>query len=276
MKLEELGIEKKQIEILEKKKIVSAEALLRQEPLHYWNFTSLMPLDFTDPDVVRHMTHRMPFAITGICISYTEETQRHANLAKIKIKDDRTGNILHVNVMGVEAFKYTYLENSAKNPCGQNITIPKEINKISPVVMEDIKQSCKKKIEEINALNTPSLKMLGGLKTGGVDACSKVTFENAKRMLPEETITWIKTITHAMKDSSQATLQCIRWYLRGLKLDLCIRKVQLDEIRLGEVVYNKHLIVGGFIQYNDLYGSYSVMNPPVLSDNIAMYHEVLY
>lgn len=48
-----------------------------------------------------------------------------------------------------------------------------------------------------------------------------------------------------MKDSSQATLQCIRWYLRGLKLDLCIRKVQLDEIRLGEVVYNKHLIVGG-------------------------------
>ena len=273
MKLEELGIEKKQIEILEKKKIVSAEALLRQEPLHYWNFTSLMPLDFTDPDVVRHMTHRMPFAITGICISYTEETQRHANLAKIKIKDDRTGNILHVNVMGVEAFKYTYLENSAKNPCGQNITIPKEINKISPVVMEDIKQSCKKKIEEINALNTPSLKMLGGLKTGGVDACSKVTFENAKRMLPEETITWIKTITRAMKDSSQATLQCIRWYLRGLKLDLCIRKVQLDEIRLGEVVYNKHLIVGGFIQYNDLYGSYSVMNPPVLSDNIAMYHQ---
>ena len=74
MKLEELGIEKKQIEILEKKKIVSAEALLRQEPLHYWNFTSLMPLDFTDPDVVRHMTHRMPFAITGICISYTEDT----------------------------------------------------------------------------------------------------------------------------------------------------------------------------------------------------------
>lgn len=70
-----------------------------------------------------------------------------SNLAKIKIKDDRTGNILHVNVMGVEAFKYTYLENSAKNPCGQNITIPKEINKISPVVMEDIKQSCKKKMK---------------------------------------------------------------------------------------------------------------------------------
>lgn len=272
MKLEELGIEKKQREILEKKKILSAEALLRQEPLHYWDFSRLMPLDTKHPETVRLFAKHMPFAITGICVSYREETRNHANLAKLRIQDDRTGNFLYVNIMGVETVKYAFLEDGLAHRLLEPVTIPDGVDRIIQIRVEEIRPACKKKIEEINQLENPPLRMIGGLKTGGKDECSEIRLSEAEIMLGDKTSAFLHEI---FKDSSapyQAMQQCVRWYLRGLRLDLCIKKVRLDSVRLSDLVLNKRLIVGGFIQYNEEYRTYAVMNPIVFSDDIGRYN----
>lgn len=277
MDLELLGIDKKQIEILKQKKIISAEALLRQEPLHYWDFSTLMPLDRCNPETANILKKRMPFAITGVCNSYKEEVKNHAAMGKIRVIDDISQNTLFVNVLGVEALKCTFLESSPDNPFQNLDIIPNEIAMLCPnSYIDELKPSCKKKIMELNNLKSHSLKMISGLKSGGKDICSGVKMSVAESILDSQVIAFIKAATkhETSSQSMEQCIQCIRWYLRGLRLDLCICKSKLDNIRLGTLLAGKHVIVGGFIKYEPQIDIYNVLNPAVLSDNIPMYNRL--
>lgn len=66
--------------------------------------------------------------------------------------------------------------------------------------------------------------------------------------------------------------RCAKWYLRGLRLDLAIRRILLECLTVSSMLVGKRVIVGGFITYNEAYRTFSVLNPPVFSWNIERYH----
>ena len=128
MRLEELQLTANQISALEKKKVVSVEALLRRPPLHYYNFSRTYPLDIDDERSKEMFNNNRPFAVSGQCISYTTGLSGKSRMVKIRIQDEITQNILLCNVIGYDLFRQAFLDYCKESPHRAEITLPSNIS----------------------------------------------------------------------------------------------------------------------------------------------------
>lgn len=268
MKLEDLGLSDVQIRALEKKKVVSVEALVRRPPLHYYDFSTLYALSPYDEDTSKMLERRRPFAVRGKCSSYDLGFSEKTKVVKIRLVDDKSGNTLFVNIMGYDLFRQSFLNNMPESPHRMNISVPLEIPLLCKGDRGDISSSCLKQIDFMNSLDERSPRDFIGLKTGGTDCWSKIKYNE---IADEQTREYVRTILPREGDAVNA----LRWYARGLRIDLAIKKVLLDsDSMLRDMIYDKTITVGGFITYSEDYGTFSVINPAlfVVGNNTSPFY----
>ena len=267
MKLEELGLTAAQIKALEKKKVVSVEALLRRPPLRYFNFSKTYPLSVNDAKTAEFMQANRPFAIIGKCISYSVAVQNHARMIKLRIEDEATknmvgasGNTLFCNIMGMDVFRQNFLDGHPENPVYMDIIVPENLRFYQGESFQ-MKPSCKKQIDFVNSLDELAVKDFIALKTGGSDGWSCRYVGD----FGDDAVAFVRSYT----SDNGSVINILRWWGRGLRLDLAIKKVLLDDNGLlKRLLLDKRLLVGGFIEYKEDMGIYSVMNPQVVSDRL--------
>lgn len=280
MQLEELGISKKQIDALEKKKITSVEALLRKPPLRYFDFSKTYPLTLESDETKNFLETKRPFAIYGKCIRYDLSTANHTKMIKLRIEDEATknhfgsecGNVLFVNIMGYDQFRQSFLGEHPQSPHRIPISVPDGLDAYYSGEQHDVNPACKKQIDFINNLDDYSVKDFVAVKTGGVDGWSK---QSVDYIGTPEMKNFLSRYTVKTNDMTNI----LKWYARGMRLDLAIKKVLLDDDGLlRKLLFDKYLIVGGFISYDEGYQSFSLLNPSVISEDIDKYqtYNVMY
>lgn len=277
MELKELGLTDKQITALAKRKIISVEAMLRKQPNHYWDFSKIYSLDIHDTKTATVLQRKAPFAMIGTCVSFKTEQRNHMNLLKIRIEDensqkaDGTTNQLQVNILGQDLLKYRLIEELPDNPAARQIQIPDSINPYYDASDMQVSVKCAKAIANLNQEERPSAQMLGALRVYGKDSCSSFDEQALQALCGNDTWNFIASNLRS-GDVRELRKRCAKWYLRGLRLDLAIRRVILETITIPSILFKKRVIVGGFITYNDALESFYVLNPPVLSWNIEKYN----
>lgn len=277
MELKELGLTDKQITALAKRKIISVEAMLRKQPNHYWDFSKIYPLDVLNPETSAILQRRAPFAMIGTCVSFKTEQRNHVTLLKIRIEDensekaDGTGNQLQVNILGQDLLKYRLIEELPDNPVTRPIQIPKGIEIYYDASDMHVSAKCAKAIANLNQEECPSVQALGTLRVYGKDSCSSLDGQTLQTLCGEAVWNLIVS-SFRSGDIHELRKRCAKWYLRGLRLDLAIKRVILETITIPSMLFGKRVIVGGFITYNNALESFYVLNPPVLSWNIAKYN----
>lgn len=85
-----------------------------------------------------------------------------------------------------------------------------------------VTQECAELIKAFRSNRNPGFKDYLALKTGGRDRYSSMKADKMKDAIPE--FSEIHEIVDPFFRASAHTLSCIRWYLRGLNLDDCIRR----------------------------------------------------
>ena len=269
MTLETLGLTASQITILQKKGITSVEAFLRKQPLHYYDFTETLPLLEHDKRVTDKLATNKAFAIIGTCTSYNVELKNHMQMVKLRVTDELSGNTLFVNYMPAEALKLMLLGQMSSHVVNHSLKIPPQAAFSSIAHTDLIRASCYRQIKKMNESHTVTADMFSKLKTGGIDGVSKMPLSELRQFIPENTILYISKI---FNDNAQ--LSCLRWMMRGLKMDLAIRKTYYDNLALSTMLLNKRLIIGGYIRYSKDYSTWSVLNPPVISTDIGRYQKI--
>ena len=279
MKLEQLKISSSAIKVLEDKKIVSAEALLRKPPLHYYDFSETLPLTLESQKTVEYLEKHRPFAICGVCTSVSISVANHAKMLKLKIEDEATrnnltgapGTTLYVNVLGLDQFKQKFLSQEKDSPHRIKFNIPDDIPLYYDGESRTVNPSCLKSIEFINSLDNVGAGDLISLKTGKMDGWSRT----GTSVFDERIVQFVTDMTNSHSDVAAA----LKWYGRGLRLDLAIKKVLIDdENLLKRMLFGKRLLVGGFIEYSVDYHTFSLLNPAALSTDIERFsqYEVQY
>lgn len=267
-----LQLTKAQENILDKKKIYTVEGFLRKPPLHYYDFSEFYRLDKNDFATKMRLEEHTPFAITGKILSANMDVMAnsYAKIFKVKVKDDLSGQILHINIIGAEQYKYRILQDHPKNPFYTHLEISEEDNTYLVPGYETRKVW--KKIEILNSIDDLSkvpLALLGALNTSGYDDCSKISEERLMQMFSPSAVQCVKK---QFPNDHYAFKTALRWHARGLRLDLSIYKMMLSMIHLETLLSEgMPVIVGGAINYSDMYHCYSVMNPVVLSSNKEKY-----
>ena len=269
MQFETIGLTPEKIRILEKKKIGSVEAFLRKPPLHYWDFTKTLPLMLLDKELREKLAYGIPFAIIGTCTSFAIEPKDHMMMIKMRICEEKTKSTLFVNIMSSEALKTATLEHDLKHPVNNVYPLPDDVIATHPISKEGINAKCKKAIEELNAADKVTAKSLIDLKTFGFDSFSRLRSDDIEKRLDAPTVSFIRNI---FPDGN--AVSCFKWVLRGLNTELAIRKTLCDTVNLKEMFFSKKLIVGGNINYNEQYNSFSVLNPPVISWDIDYFRKI--
>lgn len=272
MELQELGLSDIQIKALEKKKVTSVEALLRRPPLHYYDFSKTYPLDLSNEGTKEMIEKNRPFAVYGKCVSYNVSMSNHAKMIKLRIEDEATknhfgeaGRLLFVNIMGYDQFRQAFLSEQKDSPHRLKIEIPPDIDEYYSGEEKSVNPSCKKQIDFINHLDETSVRDFIAIKTGGTDGWSKASVSE----LETERMT---SFLSNYLTSKLGITNALKWYARGLRLDLAIKKVLLDdEGLLRRLLYDKMLIVGGFITYDKNFDSFSVLNPVAVSTNVERF-----
>ena len=273
MELQELGLSDIQIEALRKKKVVSVEALLRRPPLHYYDFSKTYPLTMENAETKDMLEKNRPFAIYGTCVACSIDFSNHTKLIKLRIEDEatknhitgKTGTYLFCNIMGYDQFRQAFLSDHPESPLARTIRIPDGINAFSTFPEREIKLSCKKQIAFINSLDELSVKDFIAVKAGGTDGWSRAT-------LAEFDDERLKSFLSIYFTDKLNVLNALRWYARGMRLDLAIKKVLLDnDSLLKKLLLGRKLLVGGFIKFDENYKTFSLLNPVALSENIGKY-----
>lgn len=100
MELSELNFSEKEIKILQSRDLITIEALIRKEPLHYYDFTTPLPLDRNNPEMKQNIESKHEVCIVGTMSYITKTFKNKRSLIKIRIKDDMTDNMLFVNILG--------------------------------------------------------------------------------------------------------------------------------------------------------------------------------
>lgn len=277
MELNELGLTERQCSSLNKRKITSVEAMLRKQPNHYWDFTNTYALDIQDEQTCAILQRRAPFAIIGTCLSCQTEQRDHTMMLKLRVEDeqtkqkDGTRQVLQANILGLDAFKYRLLEDLDDNPMTRKLIIPDALMFYENAADMQVSAKCAKAIAALNQEEPPAAQALGSLRVFGKDACSSMGEAALREACGPEV--W-EAIGSAFCGADMRELQkrCAKWYLRGLRLDLAIRRILLECLTVSSMLVGKRVIVGGFITYNEAYRTFSVLNPPVFSWNIERYH----
>ena len=109
MKLEEIGLNTKKINLLNKKKIYSVEELLYTEPKKYLYFDKTYELTMSD-EVRRAIESKEPIAFIGKLISVDSVYKNNKGYIKMRFLDERTNNKLFINCFG-EYFRLSYFQS---------------------------------------------------------------------------------------------------------------------------------------------------------------------
>lgn len=268
MDLLNLHLDKTKTDILHKKKIYTVESFLRKYPLHYYDFTTIYPLNYLDKNVSQKMAEGQAFAITGIVRYSTLSVDQHGlPMFKMQVTDDITRNTLNVIIIGVEQYKYKLLEDHLLNPYRKKINIPDNLNTV--ILPASEKLSIWKKVMEINNLDEPSLFSLCRLNTKGYDRYSKMSIKELADLLPDGIMNYVN---YYCPNNAYYKNQVLRWYARGLRLDLSIYKILLSAVNIETLLHeNMHVMVGGMIRYSEDYHSYSVLNPYLITEEIEQH-----
>lgn len=267
MQLNALDFTETQQRTLEKKGIISTEAFLRKNPLHYYDFSEPLSLSLMDKKTTAKLQSNAPFAIIGMCETFTLEQKDHMQMAKMRVRDEKSTEVLFVNVMSSEALKITLLEQDINNAVNHPVKIPSNIKTRVPMQAGLVNASCIKQIIALNEARSVTAISLGKLKTGGLDRVSKMQMAKIKEVVPDNLCNFVMDFFV----QSSAALSCLRWIVRGLEADIAIRKTMCDTTVLRDLLYGKRLIVGGFIHYNEQYKSWSILNPAIISSKIEKY-----
>ena len=267
MELKYLNLTDTQEHTLIKKGILSVEAFLRKSPLHYYDFKDTFVLSLTDGKTAEKIASGAPFAITGVCTSINIEQKDHMQMAKLRVKDDLSDNTLFINVMSADALKISLLEQDPNSPVNNETALPKGLKKPLPYEAGYTNAACLRQIVTLNEMENVTAISFSKLKTGGLDRVSKMSLQTLKENVPEGVFKYV-----SCQFQSDRVLSCLRWIVRGLNPDLAIRKTICDITTLRELLFNKRLIVGGFIRYSEQYKAWSVLNPPVVSADIARFN----
>lgn len=273
MQLNELGLTSVQLKSLEKKKITSVEALLRRPPLHYYDFSKTYPLDLSNNDTASMIEKKRPFAILGECVYFEIGFANHTTLIKLRIEDaatknqlnDGKGNYLFANITGLDQFKTSFLSGNKNSPHQMEIRIPENIPAYYTGEPKEVNSSCRKQIEFLNSLDETGVKDYIAVKTGGKDGWSS-------SKLADIADNSMKSFLAMYFTSSSDILSALRWYARGMRLDLAIKKVLIDDTGLlKRLLLHKTVLVGGFINFNSSMQTFSVLNPVALSTDIERF-----
>lgn len=273
MELSELNLTPIQLKALEKKKIISVEALLRKPPLHYYDFSKTYKLSISDPDTATMLNNERPFAICGECVYFAMTEANHAKLIKLRIEDEATknpitqkqGTYLFANITGLDQFKTSFLSENEKSPHKMIIEIPDRISAYYTGEKKPVNASCKKQIDFINSLDEASVKDFSAVKTNGKDGWSLLKISSFE----DEDL--IRFVSMFVSDRANI-LSALKWYGRGMRLDLAIKKVLIDDTNtLKNLLLHKRVLVGGFIHYDKERMTYSVLNPVALSTDIEKF-----
>lgn len=267
MQLTALNLTDTQQRTLEKKGIISMEAFLRKNPLHYYDFSETLPLVLLDKRTAERLQRNAPFAIVGTCKNFVIEQKDHMQMAKMRIEDEESGEILFVNVMSADALKISMIEQDTDNVINHGIKLPDDFKTRVPMPAGLVNAPCIKQIIALNEAKNVTALSLGKLKTGGLDRVSKMPLTRIKEIVPEKLCSFVLSYF----PQADNALSCLRWIVRGLDADIAIRKTLCDRTALRDLVYGKKLIVGGFIRYSERYNAWSVLNPPVVSSNISRF-----
>ncbi len=112
---------------------------------------------------------------------------------------------------------------------GVKIKIPQEIRQYSGDSFK-VKDDCANMIQSLNTRNRTALRFrdFSDLKTGGIDGCSRL---DSQQYVSQEVV---EIVSHIVEQEDVKS--CLRWYMRGLDLDLAIRKALVDaEIRQNAI-----------------------------------------
>lgn len=266
MQLDSLHLTDTQEHTLIKKGILSVEAFLRKSPLHYYDFKETLPLSLTDAKTSQKLASNIPFAITGACTVLNIEQKDHMQMAKLRVKDDLSDETLFINVMSADMLKISLIEQNEAHPVNNETPLPKDMQKALPYEAGFTNTACLRQIVSLNEAKKVTAISFSKLKTGGLDKVSKMGLCGLKERVPEHIFTYVTE-----KFPQERAVSCLRWIVRGLKPDLAIRKTLCDITTLRELLFNKRLIVGGFIRYNENYKAWSVLNPPIISTDIVKF-----
>lgn len=277
MELQEIGLSDIQMKSLEKKKIMSVEALLRKPPLHYYNFSKTYSLTLSDHDVSEMIEKKRPFAIAGECVYFGIGVNEHVKYLKLRVEDEKTkqtnypenrGQILFVNIMRYDQFRQSFLTGCKDSPHLMNIKIPKEIPVYYHGESNLVNDSCKKKIEFINSLDEIAVRDYIAVKSGGTDGWS---YCGISAITDDENLL---QFLGQYFDKREDILSALKWYARGMRLDIAIKKALIDdENTLRKLLLHKRILVGGFIQFDNERKLFSVLNPVALSANFKRFEK---
>ncbi len=263
MELKEIGATENEIQALAKKKIYTAEALLRKPPLHRYDFSKIYELDYNNEETKEAIDRHRPFAIYGRCISIENDYRAKCKLKIVfedlnsKLTEDNP-NRLYVNYISFNQFRQVYYTLNEDSPHNMSIDIPEEIQVITETTKE-VNEKCKKAIDYINILDKPDIKDYFSLKTNRRDEWSTASMEEIASYITEEAY----NIAEQHIKTPSALLSCLKWYCRGLNLKFAIIKTLLDDdYSLRQSVIGKDFKIGGFIEFGGKF--YTLLNPPMI------------
>ena len=270
MHLAEINLTDKEITALKKKKITSVEALLRKPPLHYYDFSRFYALDTSNSHTAEALSIGRPFAIYGECKGFDSGYGNTSAAIKLRFEDQMTktehhaGTTLHANFMGYDQFRMCFLSQHPDSPHNNIPVVPDNVVAVLTPEEDSVNKPCKKAIDFINGLAKPDIKDYMGVKTGGRDSWSSSNKMQLITYIGEDAHRFISANTH----NDIQLVNAMKWYARGLRIDLAVTKTLLDDESLLRTMLIGHkFIVGGFIRYNEEYGTFSVLNPPVISED---------
>ncbi len=94
------GLTEKEAQALEKKNIRNIPQFLRRLPLHYYDFTTPLPLNIANEEVTKRCSNQIEFAVVGTMVYFDMTFKNHMAFIKIRVKERTTGNLLFVNILG--------------------------------------------------------------------------------------------------------------------------------------------------------------------------------
>lgn len=263
MNLKELKISEKEIIALNNKKIETVESFLRKPPLHTYDFTNPLPLDLNNEETRTALEKKRPFAIVGICKNFNFSIKDKMQLLKLIIETSN-GTRLFVNFVSPERFKTWFFDNEPTSPTNKIITVPDFISPFNPHITKRVNDKCVEKIKALNEAEHVTAADIAGLTSNGTDGYSYDKIDQNKEC---SLFTFFKLAMDNTTDLSRIN-SAYKWYMRGLRIDLATKKAMQEGLNpLEQMILNKPLIVGGFIEYNEEYNSFSVLNPSYVSLN---------
>jgi ATP-dependent DNA helicase RecG len=166
--------------------------------------------------------------------------------------------------MGYDQFRISFLSQNKQSPHLLTIKIPDSIPAYYGGVSRDVGDSCKKVLSQINETACPDVKDYTKIKTGGKDGWSCVPRSELVSGAGEAVVSFLRRYL----EKEELLFTALKWYGRGLRLDLAIKKVLLeDETLFPKMMVGKSFLVGGFLKYSPETQLYSVLNPPVISSD---------